>query len=296
MSLFLTLRFIRTHPLSRGRGCIPLLRLLRWQVVSRLYAGSLVVDWVNGARFYARAGETGITGNIYVGLHEFAEMGFLLHFLRSTDLFVDVGANAGSYTILACAAIGAHGVAFEPVPSTYERLVANMALNHLADKVQCVNKAIGATQAKIAFTSDRDTENRVALPSESYMGNLSIDMTSLDTALDGKHPTLMKIDVEGYEALVLEGARRVLEDPALNAVILEVNCCSVLYGVNDMRAVDLMHDHRFTPYAYDPLSRMLLPLKEAEQIRGNTLFIRDKAFVDDRIRQADAVTVLGRAF
>jgi hypothetical protein len=34
-----------------------------------------------------------VTGNIYCGLHEFADMGFVLHFLRPGDLFVDVGAN-----------------------------------------------------------------------------------------------------------------------------------------------------------------------------------------------------------
>lgn len=50
---------------------------------------------------------TGATGNIYVGLHEFEDMAFLLHVLRRTDLFVDVGANIGSYTILAGGAAGA---------------------------------------------------------------------------------------------------------------------------------------------------------------------------------------------
>ena len=58
-------------------------------------------------------------------------MGFLLHVLRSEDLFVDVGANVGSYTILACSVVGARGISFEPVPSTYKRLVENMRLNHL---------------------------------------------------------------------------------------------------------------------------------------------------------------------
>jgi len=43
----------------------------------------------------ARPGETGVTGNIYTGLHEFSSMGYLLHVLREGDLFVDVGANVG---------------------------------------------------------------------------------------------------------------------------------------------------------------------------------------------------------
>jgi thymidylate synthase len=62
---------------------------------------------------------TGATGNIYAGLHEFEDMAFLLHLLRSEDMFADVGSNIGSYTILASGVVGAKSVAFEPVPSTY---------------------------------------------------------------------------------------------------------------------------------------------------------------------------------
>ena len=55
----------------------------------------------------------GATGNLYVGLHEFEEMAFLLHFLRRGDLFADVDANVGSYTILAAVAVGTEAIAFE---------------------------------------------------------------------------------------------------------------------------------------------------------------------------------------
>lgn len=43
----------------------------------------------------------GATGNVYVGLHEFESMGFVLHVLRSSSAFIDVGANVGAYTVLA---------------------------------------------------------------------------------------------------------------------------------------------------------------------------------------------------
>ena len=56
---------------------------------------------------------TGATGNIYAGLHEFVDMAFCLHLLRSGDLFVDVGANIGSYTVLASKVAGANSVTLE---------------------------------------------------------------------------------------------------------------------------------------------------------------------------------------
>ena len=54
---------------------------------------------------------TGATQNIYCGLQEFEEMAFLLHFLRKDDLPLDIGANIGSYTILAASSVGARTMA-----------------------------------------------------------------------------------------------------------------------------------------------------------------------------------------
>ena len=62
---------------------------------------------------------TGATGNIYTGLHEFEDMMFLLHLLRPGDIFVDAGANIGSYTVLASAVVGAKSISFEPVPPLF---------------------------------------------------------------------------------------------------------------------------------------------------------------------------------
>ncbi len=59
---------------------------------------------------------------------------FLLHFLRCDDLFVDIGANIGSYTVLAGAVVGATCLAVKPIPSTYESLLDNIHLNRLEKK------------------------------------------------------------------------------------------------------------------------------------------------------------------
>ena len=71
---------------------------------------------------------TGATGNIYAGLHEFADMAFTLHFLRPDDLFMDVGANVGSYTLLASGVCKARTISFEPYPETMAALRRNIDL------------------------------------------------------------------------------------------------------------------------------------------------------------------------
>src|SRR5262249_25516803 len=95
MGLISTARFIIDHPLSRGRKLANLSRFACWQIGARLARGPIATQFVNSAQLPASPGMTGATGNVYVGLHEFADMSFILHFLRPNDLFVDVGANVG---------------------------------------------------------------------------------------------------------------------------------------------------------------------------------------------------------
>jgi FkbM family methyltransferase len=296
MSLLKTIKFITEHPLNRERKLSSIVRFAKWQIGSRLVPGAVVYDWVNGSKFLVKTGETGLTGNIYTGLHEFPDMGFLLHFLRAEDLFVDIGANVGSYTILACSAVGARGVAFEPVPSTYKRLVENMRLNHLDEKVRCINKGVDATSGTIAFTSGGDTTNHALASDEQCDNKITVEVTSLDTALCGEVPSLIKIDVEGFETPVLEGAHETLKNQTLNAVIMELNGSGARYGFDESQILNLMFSHGFKTYSYDPFCRALINLEGKNFDSGNTLFIRDTSFVEDRLRVAPKVTVFDRQF
>ena len=81
------------HPLNNSNKIAAIIRFMKWQVGSRLVPGEVIYKWVNDSKIVARSGETGVTGNVYCGLHEFADMAFLLHVLRKDDLFVDIGAN-----------------------------------------------------------------------------------------------------------------------------------------------------------------------------------------------------------
>ena len=191
MTLLNLIKFIINHPLNREQKLKSIIQFAKWQIGSRLAPGAIVYPWVNGSRFLVKTGETGLTGNIYTGLHEFSDMGFLLHVLRAKDLFIDVGANAGSYTILACSAVGARGVAFEPVPDTYNRLFENMRLNCLDEKVKCINKAAGSQQGTIAFTSDYDTTNHV-LSSDEQCNNATMQQCNNATMQQCNNATMSK--------------------------------------------------------------------------------------------------------
>lgn len=296
MSHLNTLKFIIGHPLNQDRKLGSLVRFMKWQIASRLAPGAIVFDWINGSKFLVRTGETGLTGNIYTGLHEFADMGYLLHFLREEDLFIDVGANVGSYSILACSAVGARGIAFEPVPSTFNRLIENMRLNHLEERVTCLNKGVGVQPGNITFTSDTDTTNHALADGEHCENVVDVEVTSLDTVLHSESPALVKIDVEGYESPVLEGAQEILRKQSIYSVIMELNGSGNRYGYDEAKILDMMSDHNFKTYSYNPMDRTLINLEGKNLNSGNTLFIRDKSFVEERLKAAPMVSIHGRQF
>ena len=101
MKLLNTLSFIMNHPLNRKNKLGSLLCFIKWQFKSRLYKSEHIYNWVDKANFIINRGEHAMTGNLYCGLLEYEDMAFVLHSLKETDNFYDIGANVGSYTLLA---------------------------------------------------------------------------------------------------------------------------------------------------------------------------------------------------
>lgn len=255
-------------------------------------AGPHVVPWLEGARLVVRRSDTGLTGNVYCGLHEFAEMGFLLHMLRGDDVFADVGANLGSYTVLACKARQARGFCFEPVPRTYSRLLENLRENALEGRVSARNCGVGETQGALRFSSEHDTGNHVLAAGEEAP-SVEVEVLALDSLLEGAVPILAKIDVEGFELPVLRGARRTLAAPGLKAVIMEVNGSGGRYGFSDEDLLAAMEANGFREHSYDPFTRTLSPAARSGPRQGNGIFVRDVDLVLSRVRAAPSLAVNG---
>lgn len=291
MSLAGTLSFIASHPLARLHRRAALGRWLRWQLGKRLLPGPLAVPYVDGLRLLIAPGMTGATGNYYCGLHEFEEMAFVLHFLRPGDGFADVGANIGSYTLLALAA-GAQVDAFEPVPAAFSALMDNVRLNGGAQRVRAHNRAVGAQKGSLQMTMDRDTMNRAVPAQAAPTASVArVEMTTLDEAFAGRAaPALLKVDVEGYESQVLQGARSLLAQPALQAVILELNGSGRAYGFDDEAIHQGMLAHGFQPCRYEPFSRRLRVLEQRSNV-GNTLYVRDVEAAAQRVADARSYRV-----
>jgi FkbM family methyltransferase len=275
-------RYAMAHPIGERQRLRTLARIARWQLRARLVGGPRVHPWVGGSRLVVERGMTGATGNIYFGLHEFADMGFVLHMLRPGELFVDIGANIGSFTILAAKVAGADVLAFEPDTNTAATLERNIAANGVEAQVAVHRSALGDREQELWFTSGMDTINHVA--DADTPGAVRVHGTTLDTVLAGRVPALIKIDVEGHEPAVVAGAAKTLAAPELRAVEVE----TVTQDVADM-----LESRGFVRRHYDPFTRRLsqTPVHAA----NNSLYVRDESFLAQRLQSAPPVDVYGIA-
>ena len=287
------LRFILRHPLAGRRPVAALVRLLRWQLGGRLSGMPAVMPFVAPTRLVLHRGLSSATANLYVGLTDFAEMGFVLHLLRPGDLVADVGANVGVYAVLAAGVAGAEVVAVEPSPAALGHLRDNIRLNDLGGRVAVLPSAMGESAGELRLTARRGAANRVLLPGEADAA-VRVPVTTLDAAFPDRAPLLLKLDVEGYEGRVLAGGARLLARPGLRAVLVETVAHAARYGDSTEGLDRLLRALGFAPFGYDPARRALAPL--AGPGSPNTLYLRDLPFLEERVTGAGAFTVLGERF
>jgi FkbM family methyltransferase len=295
MQIVHTIRKLLEHPLNRRHRFKALSRFVRWQIGSRLLHMPVAVPFTDHARLLVSTGMQGATGNYYCGLHEFEDMAFTMHLLRSDDLFVDVGANVGSYSVLAAKLAQARCIAVEPIASTFEHLIDNISLNRLQDHVCCYNLGLSSSSGELRFTSNLDTINHVVGESEVSDHLQVVPTTTLDDLLLGKRPCLIKIDVEGYESEVLAGGSNVLSTESLLAVIMELNGSGAHYGHDDHDLHKTITRFGFSSYSYDPFSRSLNALGNLHNSTGNTLYIRNINLVCERLASAANFKVFGES-
>lgn len=150
--------------------------------------------------------------------HDLGDLRFLWKNLTPGMVFLDVGAHHGVYTIVAAKKLGANGVivAFEPSAREYRRLRLHLALNRL-NSVRAEPLALGLTASTRTFfqvTSGDSTRGGLQPPaSADQVSQILVETVRLDDYVSQvplKRLDVVKLDVEGGEREVLQGASMVL--------------------------------------------------------------------------------------
>lgn len=146
---------------------------------------------------------------IFLGTYEREQTGRFLRHIRAGDVVFDVGAAVGYYTLLSSLLVGDQGrvVAFEPAPRNVAFLRHHLRINRLGNAT-VHQSAVGSRSGRVRFSMRRGTgTGRI-----DQMGNTTVSVCRLDDMLarEPRMPTHVKIDVEGAELQVLQGAKSLL--------------------------------------------------------------------------------------
>jgi len=161
------------------------------------------------------------------GIYEFAVTELIRGYLAPGDVFVDVGANIGYYSVIAAGIVGEAGrvYAFEPSPRIRASLERNVALNKLTDTVIVRAQAASAEAGIVCLVQPEGGGNDGLAYIDSRPGANGIDVNAirLDSLpeLVSRPPSLMKVDVEGGEPAVFEGASRLLSEIEAPSILFE---------------------------------------------------------------------------
>ena len=175
------------------------------------------------------AGNTEIGHQILLfGLYEKSYAVAFHRLLKPADVVLDIGANIGQYTLLAAEKVGAEGkvMAIEATPHIFERLQQHVNANGL-DNVLLMPCAVGAAEGTVSMkviADDNDGMHHVSV-TLGEAGTTEVPLRRVDDLLarflPDREVDVVKIDVEGWEEAVFEGAKRLFQQTAPPTVFFE---------------------------------------------------------------------------
>lgn len=216
---------------------------------------------------------------------ESAITGILLQRLRPGDVFLDVGANVGFFSVVAARVVGPTGrvVAFEPLPSVAKLLRRTAAANGFKN-MEVVEAAVARSSGEASIAALPDTAYshlidgaREVDSSHGQWHAFRVKTVSLDDYV-GRHigntPRLIKMDIEGTELEALAGAQRILSAPDAPDVICEVGSAH-LARFNHVPAEVFARFAELGYRAFHPATRQAMSVEDLSVHEYNVLFTRN---------------------
>lgn len=197
----------------------------------------------------------------FTEVHEPEVWTHLMSQIKPGDVVVDVGANIGLYTVAMAKRVAPGGkvFAFEPDPYNFTSLKSQVELNEISNLTEIYQTAVGNIDGKIAFDCQKNTQSHIDYSLDKK--GFQIECVRLDTILRNKHIDIIKIDVEGFEEKVLEGASHLLSDKATRPRFLYIEVHPFAWpaiGVSDQTLLKFLNqnDYRILTNDDNPVDRI----------------------------------------
>jgi FkbM family methyltransferase len=201
------IKMINFSKISKGSVFGSFLRFVLL-IIPHNFVVSVVQGPLKGYKWIKGSGVNGY----WLGTYELGFQKIFLNKVKEGDIFFDIGAHVGFYSLLGSKLVGEKGkiFSFEPSPRNFTYLKKHIELNKSLNIIPA-QKAVMDHPGSFSF--DLSEGSFVGHIVNNENKSMKIEAVSLDTFCEEKNiiPTVMKIDVEGAEADVFRGAQRIIE-------------------------------------------------------------------------------------
>ncbi|MCX6715589.1 MAG: FkbM family methyltransferase [Candidatus Taylorbacteria bacterium] len=240
--------------------------------------------------------DLGVSGQLALGVYERFETKLFRRAVKAGMNVLDIGANIGYYTVIASRLTGSSGqvFAFEPEPVNQEFLKKNIAINSLKN-VTPVAMALSNTVGKHKLYLTEDNKGTHALADNRSTGKyILVDTNTLDAFLD-KHGSpridIMKVDIEGAEALALDGMYQTLSGNPNIMLFVEIHPRAIArFGRSAEELLGKLFGLGFELFILDEDKDIILPLPKTDHL----LFL--KSFPRNRDAGKNIIAVRNKDF
>lgn len=220
-----------------------------------------------------------------------------LHSFQPNDVFVDIGANVGIYTLYAGMIAGARVYAFEPESQNYAEMCRSILLNSAHQKISAYCAAVSDKPLEISSLILSDpmktgsSFNDFSVPSHDYsaaarftQGCIAISLDHLIETKAVPMPKHVKIDVDGHETKVVAGMKNTLQSPELRTVLLECDpkspsCYDIVKHFQASGWLYNVDQARLSRHGIQAADEVVQAIEQAK-FAGNIIFARDKRDVE----------------
>ncbi len=228
MKIFNQLNKLLNHPLNKNRKVNTILRITWWKFNQLYFKIPAVVEMTKNAKLICYPNNSYGSFVVYANFPEYEELNFLHQVIHDGDIVIDVGANIGSESVLAASkGQNVKVFAFEPTDSLVPLLEENRAINGFFDRIEIIKKAVSNNNGKTQFVLETESEiNHIATTNSNGKKTKDVDCLTLDSFTKNtgiKKINFLKIDVEGAELLVLQGAKNLLAEKRIDLILFELN-------------------------------------------------------------------------
>jgi len=204
-----------------------------------------------GLTFALPSGDFGVTLEAEsTGEYEPVTTTLLKNTLHKGMTFIDIGAHVGLFTLPASLWVGTEGriVAFEPHPDNFNMLLQNISSNELPCTIEAIQSAVSDKNEKMQLHLSPFNTGDHQLFHKGGRHSVEVDCTTLDEFITNEQRVdVIKMDVQGAEAAVFRGMKRVLHDNPNIQIIWELSPAQLeVSGSSAKELLEWLQEEGFT--------------------------------------------------